>query len=126
MKLLLDSHLLIWLLYEPHLIPGEVVEEIQAAETVFLSVASHWELALKHAKRKLAYSPAELAEGRVALHLHELPILREHILKLPDVKLLHANPFDHLLTAQALAERAILVTADTNILSSGHERLKAA
>lgn len=51
-------------------------------------------------KGKLAYSPVELAEGR-------------------------ADPFDHLLVAQALSEQSILVTADASIINSEHETLKA-
>lgn len=125
MRLLLDSHLLVWLLYEPDRISAHVASEIQAAENVSLSTVSLWELTFKHLKGKLAYPPMELAAGRAALHLNELPVLSEHILALPDVELPHADPFDRLLVAQARAERSVLVTADSNILASNQETLSA-
>lgn len=125
MRLLLDSHLLIWLLYEPERIPSHVVNEIGSAAAVSLSVASLWELALKHSKGKLAYPPAELAEGRGALNLTELPVLSDHVLALHDVKLPHADPFDRILVAQAQVEQAVLVTADANLLASGYATLPA-
>lgn len=117
-KILIDSHILIWLLYEPEKITAKARELIQTAAVVYLSAVSLWELTLKFSKDKLAYSPAELVEGVQVLNLERLPLRDEHILAILGVQLTHKDPFDVLLVAQSQTEDCILLTADSNILDS--------
>ncbi len=125
MKLLLDSHILIWLLYEPDRITRKIADELGNAISASISVISLWELTLKYTKQKLAYEPTELAEGIEALNLELLPLRSRHVLMLPEVQLGHADPFDHLLIAQTEVERATLLTADRFLLESEYRTLDA-
>ncbi len=117
-KVLLDSHILVWLLYEPEKITAQVKELIQTADIVFLSQVSLWELTLKYSKDKLAYEPAELVQGVQALNLQKLPLRDEHILAILDIQLAHKDPFDTLLMAQSVTEDCTFLTADSFLLQS--------
>lgn len=123
-KILIDSHILIWLLYEPEKITAKARELIQTAAVVYLSAVSLWELTLKFSKDKLAYSPAELVEGVQVLNLERLPLRDEHILAILGVQLTHKDPFDVLLVAQSQTEDCILLTADSNILDSKYRTVQ--
>lgn len=118
MKLLIDSHVLIWMLYEPEKIGMGTRDLLGTADAVYVSSVSLWELTLKYTKNKLAYSPKELTEGVIALRLEELPIRHEHLRMLPAITLPHSDPFDGLLMAQNAAEDCTFLTADGLILQS--------
>lgn len=119
-RYLLDSHVLIWLLYEPERIGPRTTKLLQEAEAVLVSAVSLWELSLKHEKRKLAYSPQSLTDGASAAGLEALPLELEHNLRLKQVELTHNDPFDRMLLAQCIAEQCTLVTADGLLLGSKH------
>lgn len=121
MRLLLDSHVLIWLLYEPERVSANAVKAIEDADSVAISVVSLWELALKHVKGKLAYTPDSLIRGAEALALEMLPLRNIHISKLPDVQLPQSDPFDRCLVAQCEAEGMSLMTADRLLLKSVYQ-----
>ena len=123
-RVLIDSHVLIWLLYEPDKVSTETQNLIQEADVVYLSSVSLWELALKFNKHKLAYSPKELILGAKELNLERLSLRDQHILSLERIKLSHKDPFDSLLVAQSEAEESVFVTADNRILDSGYHTLK--
>lgn len=123
MRLLLDSHVLVWLLFEPRQIGPDAQEAIGAADSVHASTASLWELALRHGRGKFPHPPDELIDGVSVLHVEELPIAARHVRRLPDVDLPHRDPFDALLVAQALAEGSVLLTADRLLLGSQHQTL---
>ena len=118
--MLIDSHVLVWLLYEPDKVSTETKNLLQEADVVYLSSVSLWELALKFNKHKLAYSPKELIAGAKELNLERLSLRDQHILLLESIKLSHKDPFDYLLVAQSEAEGSIFVTADSRILDSGY------
>jgi len=115
-RLLLDTHTLLWVLGEPERIEPHVrcaIEDLSNA--VLVSAVCAWEIATKHAigKLPLPESPAALLERAVReLGAVEVSITRRHALlsaSLPDH---HRDPFDRLLVAQAMLEEATLVTAD--------------
>lgn len=114
--LLLDSHELIWVLFEPERIKPPTKRLISEADTITVSLISLWELALKHAKGKLAYSPAELLQGAEAFGARLLAFEAAHILALQHTKTTHKDPFDRMLLAQAKTEGLALVTVDIDIL----------
>ena len=119
-RVLIDSHVLIWLLYEPDKINIKTQDLLKEADAVYLSSVSLWELALKFKKRKLAYSPNELIMGAKELNLERLSLRDQHILSLDSIKLSHKDPFDSLLLAQNEAEGTVFLTADSRILESDY------
>lgn len=124
-KILIDSHIFIWLLYEPEKISPAAQDHLRAAETVLISAASLWELTLKHTKGKLAYPPDELLMGVDVLNLDTLHILPPHLMAMSKVSLRQSDPFDTMLVAQSQAEGLVLMTADQHILGSAYSTLPA-
>jgi PIN domain nuclease of toxin-antitoxin system len=115
-KLLLDTCTFLWVLTGVPALPSRVETLVRDADNdVFLSAASAWEIALKHAAGKLTlpdhpdrYLPAVRAErGIAALAIDEESAL--HASRLP---WLHRDPFDRLLVSQAIVHGMILVTPD--------------
>lgn len=115
MRLLLDSHVLIWWAAFPGRLRSTTRAAIRAPENeVFLSAASTWELGLKVARGKLRL-PAGFAEQMLGQGFGELWISVAHTTRAAELPPLHMDPFDRLLIAQALAEGLVLVTADREI-----------
>ena len=114
MRLLLDSHVLLWWLAgDPRLAP--VSDLIIGAATVQVSAATLWELAIKQRLGKL-YLPGDLLDAVTACQFEELPIRGAHATMAAALPLLHTDPFDRMLVAQASAEGLTLVTADGQLL----------
>lgn len=117
MKLLLDTHVFIWLDTAPEKIsPAALVACLDAGNTLYLSVASVWEMLIKQRLGKLNLDiPLEemLKVQQDVNQLQVLPIDLEHVLAVQDLPLHHNDPFDRLLIAQAKVENARLVTADS-------------
>jgi PIN domain nuclease of toxin-antitoxin system len=115
-RLLLDTHTLLWVLGEPERIAPDVRREIEdLSNAVLISAVCAWEIATKHALGKLPLpeSPEALLERAVAeLGAVELSITRRHALLSASLPNHHRDPFDRLLVAQATLEDATLVTAD--------------
>ena len=93
-----------------------------ARNTFFLSVASAWEIALKHAAGRLvlpeaplAYIQSRTAEDGVRL----LPIRVEHVCAAAELPRNHTDPFDRLLIAQARGEQLVLLSHDKAVASYG-------
>lgn len=120
-KILIDSHVFIWLLYDSKRISPEAQKVLSDADKVYLSHVSLWELTLKFNKQQLAYSPKQLLKGAELLNLDRLPIRDQHLLGLTNIKLSHKDPFDALLLAQSESEGCTFMTADKVILSSSYK-----
>ncbi len=115
MKLLLDSHVVVWwTLYPGRLRAATRAAIIAAGNDVGLSAASVWELGLKIARQKLSL-PDDYAERLLADGFFELPVSIAHAHRAMALPPLHGDPFDRLLIAQALNEGLVLVTADQAI-----------
>ncbi len=114
---LLDTHALLWFLSDDPKLPSAVKEAIEAAENVYISIASFWEIAIKESIGKLTL-PApipRLMEDCEKLGFAILPIKSVHLALIKDLKRVHGDPFDRLLICQAKAEDMTLVTVDENI-----------
>jgi PIN domain nuclease of toxin-antitoxin system len=115
-RLLLDTHIVLWLLGDPDRIASEARRDIQdLGNEVLISAVCVWEIATKHALGKLPLpeSPKALLERAIAnLRAVELPITSRHALLSSSLPNHHRDPFDRLLVAQAMLEKATLVTAD--------------
>ena len=123
MKLLVDTHVWLWMLTAPERMTQAAREAIvNPANEVIVSVASAWEVAIKHALGKLPLHapPARLIEISVTmLAVNVLPIALDHALAAASLPAHHRDPFDRMLVAQAQLDGLTLVTADEAIRQYG-------
>lgn len=120
MRLLLDTHVFLWLESEPERInvPTRAIVE-DADNELYLSAVSAWEIVIKHAlgKLHLPSDPVIYVPSRVARSgLGQLDVSTEHALAVGALPSHHDDPFDRLLIAQAEIEGMTLVTADERML----------
>ena len=94
MKLLLDTHCLIWLLSDAAELDAAARKRIADAESVWFSEASIWELGLKWRKGKIAVPPRRLAKQALTNGLRPLPIQIEALLVSSELRQAHGDPFD--------------------------------
>lgn len=109
MKLLLDTHTLIW--WDNDELPSPVVKRIRGASRVFVSAATAWEIAIKAAVGKLD-APNDLIKVLDDYGFEELPVTIRHADNVRQLPRLHEDPFDRLLIAQALADDLVIVSAN--------------
>ena len=114
MRLLLDTHAAIWVLVSPHLLNDRIRGLIAAAEDgVYVSAVSVWEIAIKHALKKRDAPPFSGTEAVGYFRqggFKLLGVTPEHAAAVETLPLLHGDPFDRLLIAQALTEPLRRVT----------------
>jgi PIN domain nuclease of toxin-antitoxin system len=112
MRLLLDTHVLIWAATDDIKLSNSAAKLIDdEANTLYFSAASLWELTIKGAERT-GVIPAVLRKVLLDAGYLELPITSEHGLTVGVLPNYHRDPFDRILVAQALAEGITLVTQD--------------
>ncbi len=116
MKLLLDTQCLLWWFTEPEQLNSKAIEQIIDLDNeVFFSVASAWEIAIKVGIGKLPLpEPVDIyiASRMRLLGAKYLDIVFHHACQVAKLPLLHRDPFDRILVAQAQIEQMTLVTAD--------------
>ncbi len=117
MTLLLDTHVFLWWLEDnPHLGPKSRAAIADPDNTVWVSAATAWEIAIKTGLGRLEMSepPEEVLPRQIERGgFHPLAISVEHALAVRTLSRHHRDPFDRLLIAQAMAEDLRLVTADS-------------
>ena len=112
MRLLLDSHALLWALTAPDNLSVAAAREIRsAANSVWFSPASVWELEIKRAQGKLVL-PDDWLDAVERSRFVELPIRCSHAEQAGRLPWHHRDPFDRILIAQSLVENFRLVTRD--------------
>ena len=117
MRVLLDTHALLWWLFDDPQLSNPVREVIKSIDTqVFASSASAWEIATKHRLGKLPEAqeasrnlPALLRAARI----DALPITMEHAIVAGSLARPHRGPFDRMLIAQAMIEEMAIITSDS-------------
>lgn len=113
MKLLLDTHALLWWLSDDARLGAPAREFVaDPANDILVSVVSLWEIQVKCRIGKLAADMPELLREIAGQGFGLLPIDPPHLLRLGSLPAHHRDPFDHLLIAQALVERATFVSDD--------------
>ena len=118
MKLLLDTHVLLWAVSDPRRLPADVhaLMEAPATELVF-SAASLWEVAIKNSLGRRAFSvdPRLLRRNLLENDYRELSITGAHATAVDLLPPIHKDPFDRILVAQAQFEGLTLLTADDTL-----------
>jgi PIN domain nuclease of toxin-antitoxin system len=119
-RILLDSHVFVWAKCAPENLSDEArATLIDPANDVFVSVASAWELWIKHARKRMRELAPLLDSGPVGF----LDAARESGIELLDITLDHAaaaaalpavhrDPFDRMIVGQSIADRMIVMTSD--------------
>ena len=119
MKLLLDTHVWLWTLVSPQRIPSDTRALLAEPEnTLVLSAASSWEIAIKWrlGKLPLPEPPAQFIPPRLVRDgIEPLSVQHHHAQAVAELPEHHKDPFDRLLVVQARIERLILVTADPKL-----------
>lgn len=115
MRLLLDTHTVVWAITEPERVAPEALGLIESSENeVFVSVVSPWELAIKLSRRRIELPQVfyeTLRDGQFSL----LPVTIRHTEAIVALPHHHRDPFDRMLIAQAQVEGLTLVTSDREI-----------
>lgn len=118
MRLLLDTHVLLWALIEPTRLDRSTRAALEDPENeVLFSAASIWEIAIKSALGRADFQvpPGEIVEAALTSGFVELPVRSAAALKVAALPHLHRDPFDRLLIAQAMTEPAAFYTADEQL-----------
>ena len=118
MRLLLDTHVFLWLLAEPERLGEHLVSLEDPVNELFLSAASSWEIAIKAQLGRLDMpdDPRRYVPDRMrAIGAEPLPVEHNHALAVCELPPLHRDPFDRLLVAQARDQRLRIVTANGQI-----------
>jgi len=124
-RLLLDTHALLWWLEDDPMLRTETRDAINDPESwVAVSAASAWEISIKQAVGKLR-APSGLAATLEANSLIELPISLAHALRAGELPRHHGDPFDRMLVAQAELENLTIVTRDPHFAAYGVPLLAA-
>jgi len=114
--LLLDTHVLLWMLLEPARLPGALLARLRDRQTgLVVSAATGWEVATKHRLGRLSEAEAVVVgySGHLQrLGTRELPITARHALTAGQLNWAHRDPFDRMLAAQSMTESLPVVTAD--------------
>ena len=115
MKVLLDTHTLLWWLAEDETLSTKARRVIASPKTtVYVSAASAWEIAVKKALGKLQ-APDDLVAALFTNRFQHLPVTIEHALYAGSLPRYHDDPFDRMLVAQALMEKLTIITRDKSI-----------
>ncbi len=119
MKLLLDTHLLLWAAGEPQRLSKRARTLIDNPDNELLfSAASLWEVAIKRGlgREDFKVDARLLRRGLLDNGYRELPIMSDHVVATESLPLIHKDPFDRILVAQATVEGITLLTIDSLVL----------
>lgn len=118
MKLLIDTHLLLWAANEPEKLSAKAVTLMSNPEhQLTFSAASMWEIVIKNSLGRADFrvDARLLARGLLDNDYTELAISSAHAVFVESLPLIHKDPFDRILVAQATVEGFTLLTADSAV-----------
>jgi len=121
MKLLLDTHIWLWSLREPHRLSPRVLRELRDAHNEkWLSPVSAWEAYILHRKARLKlYGSFRDWMATASADLREAPLTHEVVVAAQELQFTHGDPADRFLAATALVLGLTLVTEDLRLLGLG-------
>ncbi len=111
---LVDTHILIWSMFEPKKLSPEQRNIFQGEAATFVSVATIWEIEIKRSIGKLPL-PNDLWERVLNVGHLFLPIIPDHAMAVKDLPQHHGDPFDRMLVTQARLEKLTIMTMDKHI-----------
>jgi PIN domain nuclease of toxin-antitoxin system len=114
-RLLLDTHIAIWLEVSPEKIAPDARAAIETANDVVISVIVPWEITLLRGRKRVAPGLPLIGIEAPSRHGPLLPVTAEHVAALAALPWHHRDPFDRMLVAQALADGMVIVSADRAI-----------
>lgn len=113
MRILLDTHLMLWWLTSDRRLPKQAERLIADSDNeVYVSAASVWEIAIKSALGRIEGDVTEIEAALEPSGLVQLPIHGKHAVQVSKLPLYHQDPFDRMLVAQSLVEPMRLLTHD--------------
>lgn len=113
MRLLLDAHIFIWACAQPHSLSGAQRDAISSGDDkIFVSAASAWEIAIKHALGRLSFPLERFGEFLSAMGFEPLSIMPTHGIAAGGLPRHHEDPFDRMLIAQAQIDGLTIMTLD--------------
>ena len=115
MRLLLDTHLLLWAAEKPTRLSAAALNLMKdAGNQLMFSAASFWEIAIKRGlgRDDFQVDPRSMRRGLLDNHYSELLIGSDHAIAIDALPRLHKDPFDRILIAQAMVEGITLLTTD--------------
>ena len=116
MKLLLDTHTLIWFSSNSEKIPQRILHElINPDNSLYISAVSLWEIVIKVGLGKLDISFDNLLAKLANIEINILQIESTFLAKVMDLPYIHKDPFDRLIIATALVTDMTILTTDENI-----------
>jgi PIN domain nuclease of toxin-antitoxin system len=114
-KLLLDTHVLLWAMQDSDRLSTAARKMLRAAEATYVSAASLWEIAIKASLGKLTVDSDVLEEQLSLAGLESLSITWQHTVQIRELPMHHRDPFDRMLIAQAMSEPLRLLTHDEGL-----------
>lgn len=117
MSYLLDTHVLLWFLFDKEQLSDEVSRIIENENKLYLSIASLWEIAIKQSIGKLSISKTilQIEEQCKKSDIIILPIQPIHCEKIKELDKIHNDPFDRIIISQAIIDGMTILTKDNNI-----------
>lgn len=118
MRLLLDTHILLWAAGDPGRLTLETRDLLDDPDTeLMFSTASIWEVVIKKTldREDFHIEPRQFRDGLIRNGYSELAIRSEHTLAVGLLPLIHKDPFDRILIAQAQVENITLLTTDNEL-----------
>lgn len=115
MRVLLDTHILLWTLTDDPRLSSKARKLIENAAEIYVSAATFWEMAIKVGLGKLRVDLDEVRGYCLESGFVELPITSEHAIAVKDLEPHHKDPFDRLIVAAAISEPMRLMTADPQV-----------
>ena len=115
MRLLLDTHVLLWVLTDDRKLTKAARRMIDDAGEIFVSTASYWEIAVKVSAGKLAVDLEMICDSTDRIGIMEIPVGRDHVTTTLSLPMHHKDPFDRLIVATAMTEPMRLLTADRGL-----------
>ena len=114
MDFLIDTNAYMWFSEDNARLPSSVKKFMESSNNLAVSVASFWEITIKASLGKLVVyeNIADVIDKALANGFKILPIKREHLITLATLDLIHRDPFDRIIIAQAIAENIPLVSSD--------------
>ncbi|CRN04154.1 type II toxin-antitoxin system VapC family toxin [Pseudomonas sp. Wu6] len=115
MRVLLDTHILLWALNDDPRLSSKALRLIENAADVYVSAATFWEMAIKVSMGKLDVDLDEIRDHCLESGFIQLPITSEHAIAVKELEPHQKDPFDRLIVATAISEPMKLLTSDPQV-----------